>query len=154
MKRVFEQMQHSKISNSRNDAIVEGIVVAVTSILDTATDRKGKYWTALICDSNQNVSRLSKYLSSKTSCRLYERMTESFKNKTGVKLNKLRVTGDYLYTASNETIAISKVLSFTPACTEHKSIREIESMSDGCYISSKCKIMDIGPVRIHGRKFI
>ncbi len=71
---------------------------------------------------------------------------ESFKNKTGIKVNKLKLNGDHLYTASNETIAIPKVVSFTSSCIQFNLLQDIESMSDGEYVSFRCKIMDIGPV--------
>ncbi|CAF4238298.1 unnamed protein product, partial [Adineta steineri] len=35
---------------------LEGVVVALTAILDSQISKQGKYWTALVCDSNQNLS--------------------------------------------------------------------------------------------------
>jgi hypothetical protein len=146
MKRSFNNIQNSNSPTIRNNGVLEGVVVAVTNIFDSNTDKKGKYWSALICDANQNVNRLTKYLSSKTTCRLHEKIMESFKNKTGIKVNKLKFNGDQLYTASNETIAIPKVVSFTPSCIQFNLLQDIESMSDGEYVSFMCKIVDIGPV--------
>ncbi|CAF3426323.1 unnamed protein product [Rotaria sp. Silwood2] len=108
-------------------------------------DKQEKYWTALICDSNQNIIRITKYLSSKTKCSLHEKIVEHFNNKKGVKLNKLKFTGDNMYVATHETIATSKAVSFTPSCMELSSIEDIESMSDGQYVPFMCKIIRIGP---------
>lgn len=148
MKRSFNNMQNSNGFNTKNNAVLEGLIVTVSNISDSGTDKKGKYWTALICDANQEVNRLTKYLPSKNTCRLHEKMMEFFHNKSGIKINKLKLNGDHLYTASNETIVIPKVVSFTASCTQNKLLEEIESMSDGQYVSCVCKIIDIGPVRV------
>jgi len=68
------------------------------------------------------------------------------KNKTGIKVSKLKLNGYQLYTASNETIAIPKVVLFTPSCIQFNLLEDIESMSDGEYISFMCKIIDIEAV--------
>lgn len=154
MKRSFDDKHNLNTSNTRKESVLEGVVVAVSAIFDTNVDRKGKYWTALICDANQNVNRLTKYLSSKIPCRLHERIVESFNNKSGVRVTKLRFSGDYLYTACNETIVTPKVVSFTPSCTQNRSLEDIESMCNEEYVSFTCKVMDIGPERIQKKNFI
>ena len=135
-------------SNIKKEAILEGVVVGITNIFDGSADRKGKYWSALICDANQNVNRLTKYLSSKIPCRLHERVIDSLNNRTGLQVTKLRLTGDHLDTASNETIATPTMTSFTPSCTQNRSFEDIESICDGEYVSFMCKIIDIGLVII------
>ncbi len=52
-----------------------------------------------------------------------------------------------MYTATNETIAAPKAVSFIPSCSQIITLENIESMSDGQYVSFVCKIIDIGPVR-------
>ena len=154
MKRSFNDTKNSSSSNNKNQAILEGVVVGVTTIFDTSVEKNAKYWTCLICDSNQNVNQLTKYVSSKIPCRLYDKMTESLNNKSGVIVNKLRLSGDHLYTASNETIATTKVALFEPSCIQNRSLEDVESMCDGQYVSFTCKIVDIGPVRIQKINFI
>ena len=149
MKRAFNATLNATNSVVRGDETVEGLVVAVTGLSNNQPERKGKYWTALICDSNQNISRITKYLSSKTKCSLHVKMIQALKDQAGIKLNKLRSSGDHVYTTTNETIATTKPVVFTPTCTRIASIREIQSMSDGDYISLTCKIVDIGSVSIN-----
>ena len=148
MKRTFIAMQTFNNSNVKSNAVLEGIVVAISSISNSQTEKNGKYWTAIICDSNQNINHLTKYLSAKINCRLHEKLTESFKNKSGIKLNKLKLNGDNSYIASSETIAAPKVMMFTPICTELNLLKDIQEMSNGDYVSFTCKVLDIGPVSI------
>jgi hypothetical protein len=148
MKRTFDTIQNTNNANVKPNAILEGVVVAVTNIFDSQGDKKGKYWSALVCDSNQNINRITKYLSSRTRCSLHGKIVEYLNNGNGIKLNKLKYSGDNLYTASNETIAASKPVLFTPSCTRISSIEDIQTMSDGQYVSFNCKILDIGPVNI------
>lgn len=146
MKRSFHTTQNANISSVKPNATLEGIVVALTNISENHTDKKGKYWTALICDLNQNINRLTKYLSTKANCSLHVKMAEYLNNQNGVRLNKLKLNGDNTYVATNETIPTPKPLSLTPLCTQITTIKNIESMSDGEYISFTCKIVDIGSV--------
>ena len=148
MKRAANTIENSNNSLVKGNAVVEGIIVTVTNLHDNYTDKKGKYWTALICDSNQNIIRITKYLSSKTKCSLHEKIVQYYNNKNGIKLNKLKFSGDYAYIATHETVATLKDVSFTPLCLRLSSIQEIESMSDGQYVSFVCKVIDIGPVSI------
>jgi hypothetical protein len=53
-----------------------------------------------------------------------------------------------MYIATHETVATLKVVSFTPSCTQLSLIQDIESMSDGQYISFIGKIVDICPVSV------
>lgn len=149
MKRTFNTIQNTNNSNVKPNAVLEGVVVAVTEISDSQGDKKGKYWTALVCDSNQNINRITKYLSLRTTCSLHGKIVEYLNNQTAIKLNKLKYTGDNLYTATNETIAAPKEISFTPLCTQISSIENIQSMSEGQYVSFSCKIIDIGPVSVY-----
>ena len=71
MKRTYSNIQNSNNASKTATVVLEGVVVAITDIFDSQTDKKGKYWTALICDANQNVKRITKYLSSKTKCTLH-----------------------------------------------------------------------------------
>ncbi|CAF3392886.1 unnamed protein product [Rotaria socialis] len=144
MKRGFNMIQNANISNSKPNATLEDVVVAVTNISDNQTDKKGKYWTASISDSNQNMNRITKYLSSRINCSLHLKMVEHLNNQHGVKLNKLKFNGDNAYIATSETIATPKVLSFAPLCTQITTIKNIESMTDGEYLSLTCKIIDVG----------
>ncbi|CAF2024869.1 unnamed protein product [Rotaria magnacalcarata] len=137
-------IQNANISNSKPDATLEGVVVAVTNISDNQTDKKGKYWTALISDSNQNMNRITKYLSSRINCSVHVKMVEHLNNQHGVKLNKLKFNGDNTYVATSETITTPKVLSFAPLCAQITTIKNIESMTDGEYLSLTCKIIDVG----------
>lgn len=146
MKRTHDTMDNSNNANAKNNALIEGIVIAVTPISDSQGEKKGKYWTALICDSTQNVIRITKYLTSKPKCPLHEKLIEYFNNKNGVILNKLKSNGDHSYIATYETTTSLKHLSFTPSCLELSSIENIKSMSDGQYVSFTCKIIDIGQV--------
>ena len=118
MKRTINTIEKSNNSTVKGNAILEGVIVAVTNLLDIQSDKKGKYWNALLCDSNQNVIRITKYLSSKTKSPLNEKIIECYDNKNGIKLNKLKFNGDDMYIATHETIATSKLLSFTPLCTQ------------------------------------
>ncbi|CAF3664251.1 unnamed protein product, partial [Rotaria socialis] len=145
MKRTHDTIENGHNANARGNTVIEGVVIVVTPISDSQGDKRGKYWTALICDVNQNVIRITKYLSSKTKCSLHEKMLQYHNNKDGLKLNKLKLNGDDSYIATYETIATSKLLSFTPSCMELASIENIQSMSDGQYVSFMCKIIDIGP---------
>ncbi|CAF3624081.1 unnamed protein product [Rotaria socialis] len=144
MKRGFNMIQNANISNSKPNATLEDVVVAVINISDNQTDKKGKYWTASISDSNQNMNRITKYLSSRINCSLHLKMVEHLNNQHGVKLNKLKFNGDNAYIATSETIATPKVLSFAPLCTQITTIKNIESMTDGEYLSLTCKIIDVG----------
>ncbi|CAF1440193.1 unnamed protein product [Adineta steineri] len=146
MKRTITTITNSNNANIKANLSLEGIVVAVTAILDSQITKHGKYWTALVCDSNQNLNRIAKYLSSKTNCSLHPKIIEYLNNQNGIKLNKLKFSGDNMYTASNETIAAPKVVTFTPTCTQISTINDIQSMSDGQYVSYMCKIIDIGPL--------
>ena len=148
MKRSFNNALNATSSIARGDETLEGLVVAVTGLSNNQAERKGRYWTALVCDSNQNISRITKYLSSKTKCSLHVKMLQSFNDQTGIKVNKLRSSGDHVYTTTNETVATTKPVVFSPTCTRITSIREIQSMSDGDYVSLTCKIVDIGSVSI------
>ncbi|CAF3744627.1 unnamed protein product [Rotaria socialis] len=145
MKRTYDTIENGHNANARGNAVIEGVVIVVTQISDSQGDKRGKYWTALICDTNQNVIRITKYLSSKTKCSLREKMLQYYKNKNGVKLNKLKLNGDDNYIATYETTSTSILISFTPICMELISIENIQSMSDGQYVSFTCKIIDIGP---------
>ncbi|CAF1401823.1 unnamed protein product [Adineta steineri] len=145
MKRTITTITNSNNANVKANLSLEGVVVAVTAILDSQITKQGKYWTALVCDSNQNLNRIAKYLSSKTNCSLHPKIIEYLNNQNGIKLNKLKFSGDNMYTASNETIAAPKVVTFTPTCTQISTINDIQSMSDGQYVSLMCKIIDIGP---------
>lgn len=147
MKRTFNTTINSNISNIKSNEVLEGLVVAVLDVSNSQGERKGKYWTALVCDMNQHINRITKYLSSKMNCSLHAKMVDHFKDQTGIKLTKLRLAGDHLYTATNETIAVVKPVLFTPSCTRITTIQDIQSMSDGEHVSLVCKIMDIGPVR-------
>ncbi|CAF2141180.1 unnamed protein product [Rotaria magnacalcarata] len=142
MKRGFNMIQNANISNSKPNATLEGVVVVVTNISDNQIDKKGKYWTALISDSNQNMNRITKYLSSRINCSLHLKMVEHLNNQHGVKLNKLKFNGDNTYIATSETITTSKVLSFAPLCTQIITIKNIEPMTDGDFEA----IPDIGDV--------
>lgn len=148
MKRSFNTMQSSNNSNVKPNSVLEGIIVAITSISNTETEKNQKYWTALICDEDQNISRLTKYFSSKTNCHLYEKLCQSLKNKTGIKLNKLKVNGDNSYILSNETTAIAKDVIFTPLCMKFMLLKDIEKVSNGEYVSFTCKVLNIGSVSI------
>jgi hypothetical protein len=70
-------------------------------------------------------------------------------NKSGIKLNKLKFVGDRMYTATNQTIPALKSLSFTPSCTQLISLQDIESMSDGEYLSFICQVIDVGSAILH-----
>ncbi|CAF1527027.1 unnamed protein product [Adineta ricciae] len=144
MKRSFNTISNGSSSMCKGDETLEGLVVAVTDLSNNQAERKGKYWTALICDSNQNINRITKYLSSKTICSLHVKMLQYLKDQTGIKLNKLRSSGDRVYTTTNETTAITKPVVFTPTCTRIVSIREVQSMSDGDCVTLTCNIVDIG----------
>ncbi|CAF1297556.1 unnamed protein product [Adineta steineri] len=146
MKRTITTITNSNNGNVKANLSLEGVVVAVTAILDSQITKQGKYWTALVCDSNQNLNRIAKYLLSKTNCSLHPKIIEYLNNQNGIKLNKLKFNGDNMYTASNETIAAPKVVTFTPTCTQISTINDIQSMSDGQYVSFMCKIIDIGPL--------
>lgn len=122
-----------------------------TDVSNSQGEKKGKYWTALVCDMNQHISQITKYLSSKTNCSLHAKRLDHFQDQTGIKLTKLRLTGDHLYTATNETIAVVKSVLFTPSCTRISTIQDIQSMSDGEHVSFVCKIIDISPVRSNSR---
>jgi hypothetical protein len=147
MKRSNNAIANSNSSSVKANAVLEGVIVTVTNLFDNY-DKKGKYWSALLCDSNQCVIRITKYLSSKTKCSLHEKVLEYCKNKNGIKLNKLKFSSDDMYIATHETVATPKIVSFTPSCVDLSLIQEIESMSNGQYISFICKIVDIGPVSI------
>ncbi|CAF1239867.1 unnamed protein product [Rotaria sp. Silwood1] len=144
MKRTFNMIQNTNNSNPKPNITLEGIIVAVSDISDNQTQKKGKYWTALLCDINQNINRITKYLSSKTNCSLHVKMIEHLNNQHGVRLNKLKHNGDNTYVATIETIATPTLLTLTPLCTKTSTIKNIESMSDGEHVSFACKIIDIG----------
>jgi hypothetical protein len=94
MKRSFNTIQNSNNLNVKVNVLLEGIVVGVTDIVDSHSDKKGKCWIALICDVNQNANRITKYLSLKSKCSLHLKMLEYLNNQTGIKLNKLKFAGD------------------------------------------------------------
>lgn len=146
MKRSYNTTQNLNITNAKPNATLEGVVVAVTDISENHSDKKGKYWTALICDVNQNINRITKYLSSKTNCSLHVKLREYLNNQNSVRLNKLKLNGDNTYITTNETIPTPKLLSLIPLCTQITTIKNIQSMSDGEYISFTSKIIDIGSV--------
>lgn len=153
MKRTLTQSSSTTKAIAKDDENLEGLVVAITDISNSQTDKKGKYWTALICGCDQNIHRITKYLSLKTNCSLHMKIVEHFKNNNGFKLTKLKSVGDQTYTATNETMLMSKTLSFTPSCTNIYNIQDIQSSSDGEHVSVICKIIDIGPVR-NDRNFV
>ncbi|CAF4137251.1 unnamed protein product [Rotaria sp. Silwood2] len=137
-------IQNTNNSNPKPNTTLEGIIVAVSNISENQTDKKGKYWAALLCDINQNINRITKYLSSKTNCSLHVKMIEHLNNQHGVRLNKLKHNGDNTYVATIETIATPTLLTLTPLCTKTSTIKNIESMSVGEHVSFACKIIDIG----------
>ncbi|CAF4583955.1 unnamed protein product [Rotaria sp. Silwood2] len=137
-------IQNTNNSNPKPNTTLEGIIVAVSNISENQTEKKGKYWTTLLCDINQNINRITKYLSSKTNCSLHVKMIEHLNNQHGVRLNKLKHNGDNTYVATIETIATPTLLTLTPLCTKTSTIKNIESMSVGEHVSFACKIIDIG----------
>ena len=147
MKRRFNTALNSNTSNLEANEVLEGLVVAVTDISHNQGNKAGKYWTALVCDVNQNINRITKYLSLKVNCSLHTKIVEHLKDQSGLKLTKLRLTGDQIYTAINETMIVAKPILFTPSYTRVSTIQDIRSMSDGEHVSFVCKIMDIDPVR-------
>ncbi|CAM4919227.1 unnamed protein product [Rotaria socialis] len=144
MKRTFNTTQNTNMANSKLDAMLEGVIVTVPEISDNQNEKKGKYWTALLCDSNQNINRITKYLSSRAMCTLHRKMIEYLNNESSIRLNKLKCSGEKTYTATAETIGTPIDLSLTPLCTQITTIKNIQSMSDEEYISFNCKILDIG----------
>ncbi|CAF2086259.1 unnamed protein product [Rotaria magnacalcarata] len=144
MKRTFNTTQNTNMANSKPDAMLEGVIVTVSEISDNQNEKKGKYWTALLCDSNQNINRITKYLSSRAMCTRHRKMMEYLNNESSIRLNKLKCSGEKTYTATAETIGTPIDLSLTPLCTQITTIKNIQSMSDEEYISFNCKILDIG----------
>ncbi|CAF1364774.1 unnamed protein product [Adineta steineri] len=142
MKRSITTLQISNNANVKANLTLEGIVVAVTPIFNSQFNKQGKYWTGLVCDSNQDINRITKYLSSKTNCLLHTKMIEFLNNQNGMKLNELKFNDDNMYTATNQTIVAPKLVSFTPSCIQLFTINDIESMSGGQYVSFICKIID------------
>ena len=90
MKRSLSSVRHSTNIKMKANALVEGVIVAMTNIPNNQNDRKNNYWAALICGANQETNRVIKYLSSKIKCCLYEQMVKNFEKKTTVELNKLK----------------------------------------------------------------
>jgi hypothetical protein len=151
MKRTFRNMSNSSGFSAKPTAVLEGYVVAVTPITINQSDKKGRHWTALICDQEQTVSRLTKYLSSRSNCCLHSRMLDYLKSQNGIKLNKLKAHDDNTFTATNETIAAPKTLSFSPLCIRLRPLTECQTTADGEYVSFTCKIVEIGPVSSENR---
>ncbi|CAM4971316.1 unnamed protein product [Rotaria socialis] len=144
MKRATNTTENTNSIKQKTNTILEGIVIAVTSISDNQNDKKGKYWTALICDVNQNVNRITKYVSLKSNCFIHTKMLDHLNNQRGIKLNKLKFNDDNTYVATSETVAVEKILALTPLCTQITTIKNIECMSDGEYVSFICKVVEIG----------
>ncbi|CAF0845450.1 unnamed protein product [Adineta steineri] len=80
MKRTIISSKNSNNANVKPNLTLEGVVVVVTAIQGSQITKQGKYLTALVCDSNENVNRIAKYLSSKSNCSLHTKMIEYLNN--------------------------------------------------------------------------
>jgi hypothetical protein len=89
MKCTFDNMNNSSGLNKKSFAVLEGYIVAVTAITVNQNDKKGRHSTALICNQEQTICRLAKYLSATSNCCLHPKILEYFKNQNGIKLTLL-----------------------------------------------------------------
>ncbi|CAF1197013.1 unnamed protein product [Adineta ricciae] len=145
MKRTNTSHENSISINNTSNVTIEGVVVAISNLTHKQNQRTTSFWTALLCQSDQNIIRITKYLSCKRKCTLHEKLVDFYNKQDGCEVNKLKFNTDDSYTASHETTVAAKQLSIKPNCLELIQLEQIESKCDGEYISFLAKILEIGP---------
>jgi hypothetical protein len=146
MKRISNNNENSNTTNTKNNISLEGIVVAISNLTHKQNEKKTSFWTALLCNADQDIIRITKYLSCKRKCTLHEKLTQFYNDHNGCELNKLKFNSDDSYTATPETTVVPKQLSIKPNCLEIIPLENIENKCDGEYISFIAKIIEIGSV--------
>ena len=146
MKRTKTSNENSISTNNTSNVSIEGIVVAISNPTHTQNQRTTSFWTALLCQADQSIIRMTKYLSCKRKCTLHEKLVQFYNTQASCQVNKLKFNSDDSYTATAETTVVSKELSIKPTCLELIRLEEIETKCDGEYVSFLAKIIEIGPV--------
>ncbi|CAF1472901.1 unnamed protein product [Adineta ricciae] len=144
MKRANTTNENSISINNKCNLSVEGVVVAISNMTHKQNQRTTSFWTALLCQSDQNIIRITKYLSCKRKCTLHEKLVEFYNKQDGCQFNKLKFNTDDSYTATAETTVAAKQLSMKPTCLEVIPLDQIGSKCDGEYVSFLAKILEIG----------
>ncbi|CAF1523508.1 unnamed protein product [Adineta ricciae] len=144
MKRANTTSENSISINNKSNLSVEGVVVAISNMTHKQNQRTTSFWTALLCQSDQNIIRITKYLSCKRKCALHEKLVEFYNKQDACQLNKLKFNTDDSYTATTETTVVAKQTSIKPTCLEVIPLDQIESKCDGEYGSFLAKILEIG----------
>ncbi|CAF1454673.1 unnamed protein product [Adineta ricciae] len=135
---------NDSVTINNNDMTIEGIPVAVTNMTQSDNNVRSTHWSTLICDANQTLVRITKFVSSNTRCTLHQKIIDHMNNQTGVSISKVKQTSDDAYIANHQTIATPKSLSFSPKSLQIISIEEIQKLEDEQYVSFNCKILDVG----------
>jgi hypothetical protein len=146
MKRMNNTTDNSNSTNTKNNISIEGVVVAISNLTNKQNEKRTSFWTALICNADQEIIRITKYLSCKRKCTLHENLVQFYNNQNGCELNKLKFNSEDSYTATPETTILLKQLSIKPNCLEIIPLENIETKCDGEYISFIAKIIEIGSV--------
>jgi len=125
MKRRNTSNENSISINNRSNLSIDGVVVAISNLTHKQNQRTTSFWTALLCQSDQNIIRITKYLSCKRKCSLHEKLVEFYNKQDGCEVNKLKFNTDDSYTATPETTVVAKQLSIKPNCLELIALEQI-----------------------------
>ena len=146
MKRTNTSNENSISVNNTLNVAIEGTVVAISHLAHTQNQRTTSFWTALLCQADQSIIRITKYLSCKRKCTLHEKLVDFYNKQDGCEVNKLKFNSEDSYTATAETTVVAKQLSIKSTCLELVPLEQIESKCDGEYVSFLAKVVEIGPV--------
>ncbi|CAF1345881.1 unnamed protein product [Adineta ricciae] len=146
MKRTNTNYENSISINNAANVSIEGIVVAISNLTHKQNQRTTSFWTAFLCQSDQNIIRITKYLSCKRKCTLHEKLVEFYNKQDGCEVNELKFNTKESYTATPQTTVVPKQLSIKANCLQFIPLEQIESKCDGEYVSFLANIIEIGPV--------